>query len=211
VVAAVVVALGGGAGAFLVLANGDKPRATAGPPPAPGGADATTTAEPLPVVDGETPSTTPTSTTPEPVTTTRGEPTSKPATAPENTMRRHLEALADQNYSAAFAEFSTGPGGSSESSWTQTARGYDAAVAPGPIDEVGRDGGIARVHVSFYSHDSGDAPGATGPHRCAWFHGIVYVVDRGGRWLYEPQSEGRTDLSKDFIPASDPRCAPLLR
>lgn len=125
-------------------------------------------------------------------------------------MRRHLQALVDQDYAAAFAQFSAGPGGSSEAAWAATAREYDASVAIGFVDEVSRDATGATVRVSFYTHDSGDAPGATGPDRCAWFHGTAHVINQGGRWLYEPQSAGRTKLSKNFIDGSDPRCSKLL-
>jgi hypothetical protein len=166
--------------------------------------------------DTTTPAADRVATTDVPTTTSTTEASSTPppkrtrATAPENTMRRHLQALADQDYAAAFAEFSAGPGGSSEATWTARNREYDASVAIGSIDEVSRDASGADVKVSFYTHDSGDAPGATEPDQCAWFHGTVHLVNQGGRWLYEPPRPGGTKLSKNFIKRSDPRCAELL-
>jgi hypothetical protein len=218
VLGAVAVMLAGAAGAYVFLSrDGGAPHATAR---AGASTSPAVTTTPVNGDDGGAPTTTvaPVDTTPttavapadNTTTTTPPANTTSPATAPENTMRRHLEALAHHQYGAAFAEFSAGPGGSTESSWEANGRRYDARLAIGDIKEVGRSGGAAQVQVSFYSHDLGGAPGATGAHRCAWFHGTVYVVDRGGRWLYEPQSLGRTDLKKDFIAADDARCAPLV-
>ena len=200
--------LGGGAAAYVIL-DADKsdtttaskrPEAQRDSPAAPAPQPASSEPSSSPAADADAPT----------VTGSATETRSTRATAPENTMRRHLQALVDQDYATAFAEFSTGPGGSSEATWAAMMREYDASVAIGSIDEVSRDATGAKVKVSFYTHDSGDAPNATGPGRCAWFHGIVHVVNEGGRWRYEPPSSGQTTLSKNFIGGSDPRCSELL-
>jgi hypothetical protein len=212
-----ILALIGGGSAAYVISNADKSdTTTAGGRTEASQRDSPAAAAPEPSPDpaADTVATTTTDVPTTTVSTTETPSTLPPkdtrATAPENTMRRHLQALVDQDYAAAFAEFSAGPAGSSEAAWTATARQYDASIAVGFIDEVSRDATGAKVKVSFYTHDSGDAPGATGPDQCAWFHGTAHVVDQGGRWLYEPQSAGRTKLSKNFISRSDPRCSELL-
>lgn len=200
--------IGGGAAAYVILSSdrsdtttaSERPEAQRDSPAAPAPEPASSEPSSGPPADADAPT----------VTGSATEPRSTRATAPENTMRRHLQALADQDYAAAFAEFSTGPGGSSEATWAAMMRRYDASVAIGSIDEVSRDTAGAQVRVSFYTHDSGHAPNATGPRRCAWFHGTVHVVDQGGRWLYEPPSPGQATLSKTFIGGSDPRCSELL-
>ncbi len=215
-VGAILALIGGGSAAY-VISNADKNDTTASPRTEASQRDSPAAAAPEQVSPQPSEDAVATTTTDVPTTTvgtteTRSTPPPKEtrATAPENTMRRHLQALVDQDYAAAFAEFSTGPDGSSEAAWAATARKYDASIAIGFIDEVSRDATGATVKVSFYTHDAGHAPGATGPDRCAWFHGTTHVVNQGGRWLYEPQSAGRTKLSKNFISRSDPRCTELL-
>jgi hypothetical protein len=212
-----ILALIGGGSAAYVISNADKSDTTASARIEASQRDSPAAAAPEQVSPQPSEDTLATTTTDIPTTTvstteTRSTPPPKEtrATAPENTMRRHLQALVDQDYAAAFAEFSTGPDGSSEAAWAATAREYDASIAIGFIDEVSRDATGATVKVSFYTHDAGRAPGATGPDRCAWFHCTAHVVNQGGRWLYEPQSAGRTKLSKNFISRSDPRCIELL-
>lgn len=217
-----ILALIGGGSAAYVISNADtsdtttasgRTEASQGNSPA-AAAPEQVSSEPSPGAAADSVATTttdvPTTTASSTETRSTPPPNDTRATAPENTMRRHLQALVDQDYAAAFAEFSAGPAGSSEAAWTATAREYDASVAIGSIDEISRDATGAKVKVSFYTHDSGDAPGATGPNRCAWFHGTAHVVNQGGRWLYEPQSAGRTKLSKNFISGSDRRCSEVL-
>ena len=214
-VGAILSLIGGGSAAY-VISNADKSDTTASPRTEASQRDSPAAAAPEQVSPQPSDDAVATTTTDVPTTTvgtteTRSTPPKETrATAPENAMRRHLQALVDQDYAAAFAEFSTGPDGSSEGDMAATARKYDASIAIGFIDEVSRDATGATVKVSFYTHDAGHAPGATGPDRCAWFHGTTHVVNQGGRWLYEPQSAGRTKLSKNFISRSDPRCTELL-
>ncbi len=141
-VGAILALIGGGSAAY-VISNADKSDTTASPRTEASQRDSPAAAAPEQVSPQPSDDAVATTTTDVPTTTvgtteTRSTPPKETrATAPENTMRRHLQALVDQDYAAAFAEFSTGP--------TEAARRHGRRQ-PGSTTRRSRSGSSTRSH-----------------------------------------------------------------
>ncbi|HUB05685.1 MAG TPA: zinc ribbon domain-containing protein [Myxococcales bacterium] len=125
-------------------------------------------------------------------------PTPPPLPAASRTIKQHLQDLNDGQYAGAFALMSESYR-SSNPGWIANRQTADPSIQIVGVGQPHYTHGGARVYVKFYARDSVATHGSD--TRCRIFKGVVYMVDHGGIWRYEP---ARNALSGKVL--SDSTC-----